>query len=196
MRADSDAARRRRFEAEALPHLDALYRTALRLLRDHGAAEDLVQETYLRAYRAFDRYTPGTNCRAWLFRILLNAGLNARRRAARRPAPVGFEGVEPVLAAAEPGAEPLGADLAAFAGLVDDEVRAALEALPAPFREVLLLSVEGLPYKEIAAALGIPVGTVMSRLFRARRLLRSALGDYARQRGLVRDASRRGEGRS
>lgn len=196
MPAESDAARRRRFEAEALPHLDALYRTALRLLRDHGAAEDLVQETYLRAFRAFDRYEPGTNCKAWLFRILINAGINARVRQARRPVAVDFDGLEPVLAAAEPAPEPRGGDLEAFAGLVDDEVKGALEQLPAPFRTALLLSVEGLAYKEIAAVLDIPIGTVMSRLFRARKLLRASLGDYARHRGLGRDAGQGGERRS
>lgn len=186
---DSDADRLRRFEAEALPHLDALFNTALRMTRNRSDAEDLVQDTYFKAYRAFDRYEPGTNCKAWLFKILTNTGINAFAKSARRPASVHFEDVEPVIAAeAESEAVAAPTDLAALADLLDDEVKAALESVPEPFRLVLLLAgVEGFAYKEIATILDIPIGTVMSRLYRARKLLQASLRDYARRRGLVRD---------
>jgi RNA polymerase sigma-70 factor (ECF subfamily) len=185
-----DSARRARFEAEALPHLDALFRTALRLTRNRGDAEDLVQETFFKAYRAFDRYTPGTNCKAWLYKILTNTGINVAVRRARRPAEVDFDAVEPLLAQAEPRglAVPTQGELAAFADLLDDEVKQALEAVPEPFRIVFILSVvEGFTYQEIADILAIPIGTVMSRLFRARKALQASLQDYARQHGLQLD---------
>jgi RNA polymerase sigma-70 factor (ECF subfamily) len=182
-----DGARRARFEAEALPHLDALFRTALRMTRNRSDAEDLVQETYYKAYRAFDRYTPGTNARAWLYKILTNTGINVAVRKARRPAEVDFDAVEPLLAhAPSTGLQvPTRGELAAFADLLDDEVKGALEAVPEPFRIVFILSVvEGFTYQEIAAILEIPIGTVMSRLFRARKALQAALQDYAQRRGL------------
>ena len=187
---ESEEARRVRFEQEALPHLDALYGTALRMTRNRGDAEDLVQETYLRAYRFFDRYRPGTNCRAWLYKILTNTGINAFVKAAKQPPRVDFEAVEPVLEKVESRAlqESTRGDMAAFADLLDDEVKSALEAVPGDFRMVLILSViEGFSYKEIAAILGIPIGTVMSRLFRGRKLLQASLREYARKRGLVKE---------
>ena len=183
---DSDIDRRRRFDAEAVPHLDALYRAAKHWCRNGSDAEDLVQETMVRAWRFFDRYEPGTNCKAWLFRILTNTRINAHHRAARRPVEADFDAVE-TLAAPAPGevlAAPTRGEIAAFADLLDDEMKAALEALPVPFRVVLVLAVvEGFSYKEIAAILDVPIGTVMSRLFRARKLLQVALRDYARQHG-------------
>jgi RNA polymerase sigma-70 factor (ECF subfamily) len=190
MAPESEEARRRRFEQEALPHLDALYGTALRMTRNRRDAEDLVQETFLRAYRFFDRYEPGTNCRAWLYRILTNTGINAFQKAARQPRPVDFDDLEPVLEGPEPAAlqEPPGGELAAFAELLDDELLGALAAVPADFRMVLILSVvEGFAYKEIAAILDIPIGTVMSRLYRGRKLLQESLRDYGRKRGLVKE---------
>jgi len=190
MAPESDAARRQRFEAEALPHLGALLRTASRMTRNRGDAEDLVQETFLKAYRSFDQFRPGTNCKAWLFRILVNTGINDWSRRARRPLEVDYEAAEPVLAAPQTEAlhAPTRGELAAFEGLVDDEVRAALEQVPEAFRIVFLLSVvEGFQYKEIAGILGIPIGTVMSRLYRARKQLQASLQEYARQRGLVRE---------
>lgn len=188
MAQQDEADRLRRFEQEALPHLDALFNTALRMTRNRSDAEDLVQDTYFKAYRFFDRYEPGTNCKAWLFKILTNTGINAFAKRARRPANVNFDDVEPVLAAPRTSRPVPAGDFAALADLVDDEVKAALETVPEPFRLVLVLSgVEGFAYKEIAEILDIPIGTVMSRLFRARKLLQAALFDYARRRGLVRD---------
>jgi RNA polymerase sigma-70 factor (ECF subfamily) len=187
---EDEAARRRRFEAEALPHMDALYRTALRLVRNPSDAEDLVQETYLRAHRFWDRYEPGTNCKAWLFKILTNTRINQYVKDSKRPARVDFDAVEPFLTQPEPAAQeqPTHGELATFADLLDDEVKSALEAVPDDFRLVLLLYVvEGYAYKEIAQILAIPIGTVMSRLFRARKLLQAELQDYARRRGLVQD---------
>jgi RNA polymerase sigma-70 factor (ECF subfamily) len=185
---EDNAARQARFESEALPHLDALFRTALRLTRNRRDAEDLVQETYFKAYRAFDRYVPGTNCKAWLFKILTNTGINAAVRKARRPSEVDFDEVAPLLPqATSAGLDvPTRGEIAAFADLVDDEVKAALESVPEPFRIVFILSViEGLTYQEIADVVGIPIGTVMSRLYRARKALQAALRDYARRRGLA-----------
>ena len=190
MGSETEEARRRRFEQEALPHLDALYGTALRMARNRSDAEDLVQETFLKAYRFFDRYQPGTNCRAWLYKILTNTGINAWAKASKQPPRVQFEDVEGVLEKPESPALQVaaGGDLAAFADLLDDELRSALEAVPAEFRMVLILSVvEGFAYREIAEILGIPIGTVMSRLFRGRKLLQASLRDYARRRGLVKE---------
>jgi RNA polymerase sigma-70 factor (ECF subfamily) len=186
----SDAERRRRFESEALPHADALFRTALRFAPTRSDAEDLVQETFLKAYRAFDRFEPGTNCKAWLFKILTNTGINEHHRRRRRPAEVEFEAIEAIAAAPTDAAVPLpaGGDWTVYAPGFDDDLTAAMAALPEPFRVVLVLSVlEGFSYKEIAAIVGVPIGTVMSRLFRARRMLQAALHAYARRRGVVRE---------
>jgi RNA polymerase sigma-70 factor (ECF subfamily) len=187
---EQEAERRQRFEREALPHLDALYGTALRLTRNRGDAEDLLQETYLRAYRFFDRFEPGTNCKAWLYRILFNAGMNHLGKKRRQPGGVAFEEVEAVVASPdiEPQEPPTRGDVAALEGLLDDEVQAALRAVPESFRVVVILAlVEELSYKEIATALDIPIGTVMSRLYRGRKLLQASLRETARRRGLARD---------
>lgn len=187
---ESEADKRRRFEVEALPHLDALFNTALRLTRNTGDAEDLVQDTYLKAHRFWDRYTPGTNCKAWLYRILTNTRINQYVKSSKRPAHVSFEDVEPLLGYDEPErlSAPTGGEMAALADVLDDEVKRALEAIPETFRIVLILSViEGFAYKEIARILEIPIGTVMSRLFRGRKLLQASLRDYARKRGLVQE---------
>ena len=186
----SDAERRRRFEHEALPHTDALYRTALRFAPSPADAEDLVQETLLKAYRAFDRFEPGTNCRAWLFRILTNTGINEHHRRGRRPVPVESEVIEAIAAAPSDEAVPVPSrgDWTVYASAFDDELTSALEALPEPFRVVLVLAaLEGFAYKEIAEVLDIPIGTVMSRLYRARRMLQATLGAYAQRRGMVRE---------
>jgi len=155
-----------RFEAEALPHLKGLYRTAYRMTHNAHDAEDLVQETYLRAYRSFDRYTPGTNIRAWLYTILHRVRTDALRRLARRPEAV--ELFEDTLAA-----PPAQDDLAS--GLED--VAPALARLPESFRvAVLLRDIDEFSYGEIAQILEVPIGTVMSRIHRGRALLRQALG--------------------
>lgn len=170
------------FETTALPHLDVLYRVALRLTGDAAAAEDLVQETMLRAWRAWGSFRPGSNARAWLVTILRNQFINAWRARQRAPQQVDVEAIPELPDVGDP--DPEGRF---FAGLVDDEVLAALDALPPDFREVVVLSdLEGLPYAEVAEALDIPVGTVKSRLFRARRILQDQLRRYALDTGLIR----------
>jgi RNA polymerase sigma-70 factor (ECF subfamily) len=157
-----------RFEAEALPHLDRLFRLAMWLERDRSEAEDLVQETMLRALRAFHRFQPGTNCRAWLATILQHVRSN-RRRARGRFSLVADP--DDLIAQTVPFVAPVSDQL------TDEEVLAALRRIPVPFQEVIVLcDVEEFTYKEIADALKIPVGTVMSRLHRGRAHLRSALG--------------------
>lgn len=157
--------REERFESEALPHARSLYATAYRMMRNAHDAEDLVQETLLRAYRAFDRYSPGTNIRAWLYTILHRARTDAFRRAGRAPLTV-------ELAGDGPGVPPAQDALASGA----EEIERALARLPEDFRiAVILRDVEELSYQEIAETLGIPIGTVMSRIHRGRVKLRSAL---------------------
>jgi RNA polymerase sigma-70 factor (ECF subfamily) len=177
--------RRRRFEQEALVHLTAVYNAALRLTRREDDARDLVQETLLRAYKAFDSYTLGTNARAWLLKILYREFVN-RYHAARLGATVSIDDPEqrnltpstpPAAAALEPGLPDAWTDAVVFD---------AVTALPDIYREtVLLVDVEELSYEEAADVMGCAVGTVRSRLFRARRALAAALGDYARQQGLL-----------
>jgi len=178
------------FEAEALRHLDALYRTALRMTRSEADAEDLVQETYIRAFRFRDQFTLGTNMKAWLFRILTNTFINTYRRKAAQPEVTDLEGVDEfslyrrmaddraASSSPDPEAELLNS-------VVDTEVTDALEALPEKFRTTVLLDVEGFSYKEIAEMLGIPIGTVMSRLHRGRKFLQKRLYDLARERGIA-----------
>src|SRR5690606_10796999 len=162
---------------EALPHLDTLYRVALRLTGEPAGAEDLVQDTMLKALRAWQSFTPGSNARAWLVTILRNQFINGWRKRRRAPQQVDSELIPEPLDSANP--DPEGRF---FAELVDDEVLAALDALPDDFREVVVLSdLEGLPYAEVAEALDIPIGTVKSRLFRARRILQGRLRRYAQE---------------
>ncbi len=177
-------ARRESFEREALVHLDVLHRVALRLTGNAADADDLVQETMLKAYRAWDRYEQGTNAKAWLLTILRHAFINEYRRRARRPETVDVETIEPfVVFPAVQEDDPQGAF---FDRLVDEQVLRAIDALPEAFRETLVLSdVEGLNYQEIARILEVPVGTVKSRLFRARRLLQARLYDYAVEMGYI-----------
>ncbi len=169
------------FETEALPHLDTLYRVALRLTGDPSAAEDLVQDTVLRAIKAWHTFRPGSNARAWLVTILRNQFINGWRSRKRGPVPVDLEGVPELPDADDP--DPEGRF---FTELIDDEVLQAVDDLPEDFREVVVLSdMEGLPYAEIASALDIPVGTVKSRLFRARRILQGRLRRYAEATGII-----------
>jgi RNA polymerase sigma-70 factor, ECF subfamily len=180
---------RERFEKEVVPQLPGLYAAALRMTRDPTDAEDLVQETTMRAFRGFAGFQEGTNLRAWLYRILTNSFINNYRKKQRQPVTV--EGPDDIdewylfdrLGATnvEPSAETEVLDR-----IPDTDVKAALEALPEQFRmAVLLADVEGFSYKEIAEMLGIPIGTVMSRLHRGRRSLERALYDVARERGLI-----------
>ena len=172
------------FEREALPHLDTLYRVALRLAGDASAAEDLVQDTMLRAFRGWSGFRPGTNVRAWLLTILRNTFINEYRRRKRAPVAMDIEAVEPyaiyrTVADTDPEGE-------FFSRIVDRRVLEAVDRLPPPFREVVVLSdMEGLAYGEIAETLGVPVGTVKSRLFRARRQLQKELYEHAVEMGYI-----------
>jgi RNA polymerase sigma-70 factor (ECF subfamily) len=166
------------FTAEALAYLDALYGAALRLTRDPDAAQDLVQDTYLKAYRARTRFGAGTNLKAWLYTILHNSWRNRQRDRARAPVDVDSEAVE--AAAARPGASSASSqdtpEDALVKAALSQDLSAALDGLPEAFRETIWLrDVEELSYQEIATVLDVPVGTVMSRLSRARRLLHDAL---------------------
>jgi RNA polymerase sigma-70 factor (ECF subfamily) len=178
------ADKRASFEAEALVHLDAVYRLALRLAGNTADAEDLVQETMLRAYRSWDRYTPGTNAKGWLLTILRNLFINEYRRRSRHPETVNLDTVEPFAVFQNMRDEDPQASF--FDRIVDEEVIRAVDALPEAFREAVTLSdVEGLSYEEIARVLEVPVGTVKSRLFRGRRMLQKKLYDYAVEMGYI-----------
>jgi RNA polymerase sigma-70 factor (ECF subfamily) len=174
----------RSFDDEALPHLDALYRVALRLTGDPSQAGDLVQDTMLKAYRSWRLYRPGTNAKGWLLTILRNTFINDYRRRKLEPVATDLEAVEPyAIYRAIETSDPEGAF---FSKIVDEKVLQAVDALPPDFREVLVLSdMEGLPYAEIAETLGLPIGTVKSRLFRARRLLQTALYQHAVEMGYI-----------
>jgi RNA polymerase sigma-70 factor (ECF subfamily) len=174
----------RSFDDEALPHLDALYRVALRLTGDPAQAEDLVQDTMLKAYRSWRQYRAGTNAKGWLLTILRNTFINSYRRRKLEPVAMDLEAIEPhALYRAVETADPEGSF---FGRLVDEKVLEAVDALPSEFREVLVLSdMEGMRYAEIAEALQVPVGTVKSRLFRARRLLQAQLYAYAVEMGYI-----------
>jgi RNA polymerase sigma-70 factor (ECF subfamily) len=174
------------FEREAMPHLSALYGVALRLTRNEGDAEDLVQETMLRAYRFFDSFEAGTNCKAWLFRILHNAFCNRYRERERE---------QEILDQAESSDANLGQFVAAIphdtetallGKMVSGDVEKALAAVPTEFRmAVILADLEDFSYKEIAEIMDCPAGTVMSRLYRGRRILQKSLYDYAVEQGIV-----------
>ncbi len=166
------------FEAVALPHLNDLYRTAVHLVRDRTEAQDLVQEAYMQAWKAFHRFQPGTNCRAWLFKILINEVRHYRRRwFNKKTVPEGEQSFEETLAFEPPIPE----------DITDEDILAALADVPKDFREVVLLAdVQEFSYNEIAEMLGIPVGTVMSRLSRGRKRLREKLSGYASSSGIGR----------
>jgi RNA polymerase sigma-70 factor (ECF subfamily) len=177
------------FTEEAMQYTPQLYSAALRMTRNSADAEDLVQETFLKAYRSFGSFQEGTNLRAWLFRILTNTFINTYRAKQRRPIETDLEDVEDLymykrigsLQAASRSAEDQMLDL-----FTDDEVKRSLEELPESFRlPVLLADVEGFAYKEIAEMLDVPIGTVMSRLHRGRKAMQKRLFDYAQARGLA-----------
>ncbi len=182
---------RSQFTDQAMEYMPALYTAALRMTRNAADAEDLVQETFLKAYRAFGSFEEGTNLKAWLYRILTNTFINTYRAAKRRPEKADVEDIEDLylykrlgeLSAAGVGRS---AEDELLERITDDEVKRAIESLPEAFRiAVLLADVEGFSYKEIAEITDVPIGTVMSRIHRGRRALQKALLDYAEARGLV-----------
>ena len=181
-----NAGRRTEFEALLQGQLDGLYAAALRLTRRPADAEDLVQEASLRAYRFYHQFETGTNFRAWVFRILTNTFINKYRKDHREPATVDFADVEPIYADAADETHAGEGWRKVCAELVSDDVKAAIDGLPVEFRMPLVLSaIEGLSYQEMARALDVPVGTVMSRLYRARQMLRKSLWNFAAERGIV-----------
>jgi RNA polymerase sigma-70 factor (ECF subfamily) len=170
---DSATTRLESFESQALEYADQLFRVALRVCRDRARAEDLVQETYLQAWRSFHRFEPGTNLRAWLYKIMFNVHYSGQRKARLQ-----------LLPAEETIAETIAYDPPTPQHLTDEDVLTALERVPRDFQiPMLLADVEELSYREIADALDVPIGTVMSRLHRGRKLLRMELAGYARMAG-------------
>ena len=189
-----------RFAELAMSYTDQLYTAALRMTRNPSDADDLVQETYLRAYRGFGGFKEGTNLKAWLYKILTNTFINTYRAKKRRPEETDFDDVEEFslynrlggLEAASAGRTPESEVLDA---MPDEVVKEALESLPEQFRmAVLLADVEGFSYKEIAEIMDVPVGTVMSRLHRGRKQLQKALWDFASERGLLPEPAGHGAG--
>ena len=181
--------RRQEFEDVVLVHLDSLYNGGLRMSRNREDAEDLVQDTVLKAFRFFDKFERGTNIRAWLFTILTNTYINRYRKKTRQPTIVEFQ-EERTKIKNHPFHDPIeiaaSGQVEAMLELVDDDVKAALDSLPDDFRLVVLLAdLEDFSYKEIAEIVACPLGTVMSRLYRGRRMLRKRLHEYAMEKGYL-----------
>ena len=179
------------FERDALQYSSQLYSAALRMTRNPADAEDLVQETFLKAYRAYHTFTEGTNLKAWLYRILTNTYINKYRKQKRRPSEVDLGDVQDLYLYRQIGSEEsAGASQSVeqkvLDGLVESDIKEAVEELPENFRlPVLLADLEGFAYKEIAEILDIPIGTVMSRLHRGRKAMQKRLWEFARERGLL-----------
>lgn len=177
------------FEKEALPHMDALYNFALRMTGDSDDADDLVQETYLKAFRFFDKFEKGTNCKAWLFRILKNSYINDYRKHSKEPSKVDYEDIENFyenIKSSDVKSNHMEEDV--YSNLLDDDISAAITSLPEDFRTVIILSdIEGFTYEEIADFVDCPIGTVRSRLHRARKMLYVRLHKYAQEKGYVKN---------
>jgi RNA polymerase sigma-70 factor (ECF subfamily) len=185
--------KRRTFEEEALPHMDALYRTALRMTKNESDAEDLVQEAYVKAYRFWDKFELGSNCRAWLFKIMTNIFINDYRSKSRAPQSVDVDDIDDNylyrhLTTTDHEENP---EHQLFAKIFDDDVKKAIEELPDDFRMVVVLSfLEGFSYQEIADIADLQLGTVKSRLHRGRKLLQKQLLDYAIRNGFIKSTSK------
>lgn len=175
------------FEREAIPHMDALFNFALKMTGDSDEADDLVQETYLKAFRFFDKFEKGTNCKAWLFRIMKNTYINKYRKETKEPDKVDYEDVENYYENVKPSSTDsahLEKDI--YDNLLDDELSEAINSLPEDFKTVVILcDIEGFTYEEISDFIDVPVGTVRSRLHRARKMLFTKLQKYASERGYI-----------
>lgn len=184
--------RKQRFAEKAMPHMNAMYAVALRMTHNEKEAEDLVQDAMLRAFRFFDRFQEGTNLKAWMMKVMTNVFLNKLKKESRRPSTVEFEAVEELIGEAQDDAAGLSSADADLKEHLDEAVAAALDELPTEYRlPVLLSAIDGLSYREIAQSMHCPVGTVMSRLYRGRRMLERRLMSYAIDRGLVKGRGER-----
>lgn len=182
----SDLEKHRVFDKEFMPHIDSMYNFAFRLTNDEDDANDLVQDTYLKAFRFINSFSQGTNAKAWLFRILKNSFINDFRKKSKEPAKVDYQDVETTYNSEEDAETNQTVDLRveSVQDLIGDEIANALNALPVDFRTVIILcDVEGFTYEEMAKILDIPIGTVRSRLHRARMLLKDKLKSYAKSLG-------------
>ena len=194
--ADGNAAiqnKRKEFEAQALPHMDALLRTALRMTKNENDAQDLVQETMIKSYRFWDKFEPGSNCRAWLFKIMTNIFINDYRSKSRSPMAVNVDEIDDNFLYGQLSVGPQVDDpeKELFAKVFDDDVKRAVENLPDDFRLVVVLSfLEGFSYQEIAEIADLQLGTVKSRLHRGRKLLQKELYDYAVKNGYIKESAK------
>ena len=184
---DVDTERRQNFETETVPHQDALYNYALKIVRNVEDARDLLQETYYKAYKYYHQFENGTNSKAWMFMILKNTFINNYRKSMREPAKIDYDLIEDFYENVKSDiVQTNNLDLEFYQNLLDDELSAALSKLPVKMREVFLLcDLEGYTYEEIAEIVNIPVGTVRSRLHRARKILQEELFNYAMQNGYL-----------
>lgn len=190
--AESAAQKKLRFERDAMQYTNQMYAAALRYTKDPHDAQDLVQDTYAKAFVAFHQFEPGTNLKAWMYRILTTTFINTYRKDQRRPqiSDGELEDWQIFSASSHTSDQGRSAEDVALDGIVDLDVRAALAAMPEDFRmAVYLADVEGFSYKEIAEIVGVPAGTVMSRLHRGRKLLRASLAGYAKERGFNRGSN-------
>jgi RNA polymerase sigma-70 factor (ECF subfamily) len=181
--------RQKEFETEAFPHKDILFNFALRTTGDKDDAHDLLQETFMKAFRFWDKYEKGTNIRAWLFRIMKNSYINRYRKETREPGMVDYDDVENFYdSIRDDSTDSNDLQKRMYSNMLSDEVTEALQSLPEDFRTVVILcDIEGLMYDEISEFLNCPIGTVRSRLHRGRKILEEKLYDYAKERGLVKE---------